>query len=244
LEDGSCTGSSWGQCVATTNTTNGTIVPPTRSGRISTKKGASIKYGRIEVDAKLPSGLWLWPAIWMLPVNSTYGEWPKSGEIDIMESRGNNHTYPTGGNNVISSTLHWGPSLAADAYWKTNYKRMALHSTFSDDFHTFGLEWSEKYLFTFIDSRLAQVGYTKFQQPFWARGDFGPSSSNGTAYVDPWTKTGNDATPFDQDFYLILVCIIESCRVSPLLTCETERCRWWNERMVHRWCSVQALGQR
>lgn len=27
---------------------------------------------------------------------------------------------------------------------------------------------------------------------------------NGTAYVDPWTKTGNASTPFDQPFYLIL----------------------------------------
>jgi len=154
----------------------------------------------------------------MLPVNDTYGPWPKSGEIDIMESRGNNHTYPQGGNNVISSTLHWGPSHDADGYWKTNYKRQALHSTYSDSFHTFGLEWSEKYLFTFIDTRLAQVGYTKFAQPFWSRGDFGPSSSNGTAWVDPWSGPGsNDATPFDQDFYLILVRIIRviSCVYYP-----------------------------
>lgn len=27
---------------------------------------------------------------------------------------------------------------------------------------------------------------------------------NGTAYVDPWTKTGEASTPFDQPFYLIL----------------------------------------
>jgi hypothetical protein len=27
---------------------------------------------------------------------------------------------------------------------------------------------------------------------------------NGTAYVDPWTKSGNPSTPFDQPFYLIL----------------------------------------
>jgi beta-glucanase (GH16 family) len=204
LTSGTCTGTTWSQCVSTTNTTNGTIVQPVRSGRINTKKGATIKYGRVEVDAKLPTGQWLWPAIWMLPVNDTYGPWPQSGEIDIMESRGNNHTYPQGGNNIISSTLHWGPSTDADGYWQTNYKRAALHSTYSDGFHTFGLEWSEKYLFTFIDTRLLQVGYTPFKSPFWTRGNFGVSSANGTAYVDPWSQTGNDATPFDQEFYLIL----------------------------------------
>ena len=36
----------------------------------------------------------LWPAIWMLPVNNTYGPWPMSGEIDLMESRGNGRDYP------------------------------------------------------------------------------------------------------------------------------------------------------
>jgi beta-glucanase (GH16 family) len=204
LESGLCTGNTWDQCVSSTNTTNGTIVNPVKSGRISTKKGASIKYGRIEVDAKLPAGNWLWPAIWMLPVNNTYGPWPASGEIDIVESRGNNHTYPQGGNNIVSSTLHWGPATDADGYWMTNYKRAALHSTYADGFHTFGLEWSEKYLFTFIDTRLLQVGYNTFNKPMWQRGNFGVSSSNGTAYVDPWSWTGNDATPFDQDFYLIL----------------------------------------
>jgi hypothetical protein len=35
----------------------------------------------------------LWPAIWLLPVNSTYGSWPRSGEIDMVESRGNGIRY-------------------------------------------------------------------------------------------------------------------------------------------------------
>lgn len=26
----------------------------------------------------------LWPAIWLLPENNVYGQWPASGEIDIM----------------------------------------------------------------------------------------------------------------------------------------------------------------
>ena len=37
----------------------------------------------------MPSGDWLWPAIWMLPAKHAYGQWPASGEIDIVESRGN-----------------------------------------------------------------------------------------------------------------------------------------------------------
>jgi len=81
-----CTYTSFHDCVATTNTTNGTIVNPVKSARLTTKMGPTIKYGKVEVVAKMPVGDWMWPAIWLLPVNSTYGVWPTSGEIDIAES--------------------------------------------------------------------------------------------------------------------------------------------------------------
>ncbi|KAK0329936.1 hypothetical protein LTR94_034767, partial [Friedmanniomyces endolithicus] len=46
--------------------------------------------------------------------------------------------------------------------------------------------------------------YASFNKPFWQKGNFPPSDSNGTRLVDPWSQTGKDSTPFDQDFYLIL----------------------------------------
>ncbi len=202
--DGTCSSSSLDNCVAITNTTAGSIIPPVRSGRISTKKGATIKYGRVEVTAVLPTGDWLWPAIWMLPVSETYGPWPASGEIDICESRGNNHTHPQGGNNIVSSAIHWGPNSANNGWWRTNGKRSALHTTYGGREHTFGVEWSEKYLFTYVDSRLLQVLYTDFAEPLWKRGNFPLSDINGTRLVDIWSQTGRAATPFDQEFYLVL----------------------------------------
>ncbi|KAF2430320.1 glucan endo-1,3-beta-D-glucosidase [Tothia fuscella] len=201
---GICSSDKFANCVTSTNVTNGSIINPVKSGRISTRIGPKIKFGRIEVTAQLPAGDWLWPAIWMLPVDSKYGPWPRSGEIDIMESRGNNHTYRQGGNNIVSSTLHWGPNPANDGWWTNNVKRMALHTTYSKGFHTFGLEWSEKYLFTYIDTRLLQVMYSHFEEPLFARGHFPLSDSNGTKLDDPWSHTGRVNTPFDEDFYLIL----------------------------------------
>ena len=49
------------------------------SGKLTTVTSYSMKYGRVEVKAKLPKGDWLWPAIWMLPRHNEYGEWPASG---------------------------------------------------------------------------------------------------------------------------------------------------------------------
>lgn len=42
-------------------------INPVQSARISTAGRFHIKYGRVEVEAKLPVGDWLWPAIWLLP---------------------------------------------------------------------------------------------------------------------------------------------------------------------------------
>lgn len=202
--DGTCSSDILTNCVSITNLSSNAIVQPVKSARINTKVGGTIKYGRVQVTAKMPVGDWLWPAIWMLPVNDTYGPWPLSGEIDIAESRGNNHTYAQGGNNIVSSALHWGPNPANDAWWRTNNKRQALHTTYAQSEHTFGLEWSQKYLFTWVDNILLQVLYTNFNEPLWKRGGFPSFDSNGTRLADAWSQTGHASAPFDQEFYLIL----------------------------------------
>ena len=60
------------------------VVRQYTSGRLHSVQ-ASLR-GRITVNAKIPSGHGLWPAIWMLPATDSYGGWAASGEIDIMEA--------------------------------------------------------------------------------------------------------------------------------------------------------------
>ena len=52
------------------------------TGGIFTKGKFAIRYGKVEVRAKLEAAQGVWPAIWMLPEK---GSWPDAGEIDIME---------------------------------------------------------------------------------------------------------------------------------------------------------------
>ena len=80
-------------CSAVSNATAGTVINPVQSARLTTQNSASIRYGRVEIRAKMPNGDWLWPAMWMLPTQNVYGDWPLSGEIDIVESRGNGLRY-------------------------------------------------------------------------------------------------------------------------------------------------------
>jgi len=58
------------------------------SARLVTRGKTYFTYGKIEIRAKLPSGVGVWPAIWMLGKNITEVGWPKCGEIDIMEHVG------------------------------------------------------------------------------------------------------------------------------------------------------------
>lgn len=49
----------------------------------------------------------------MLPKHNHYGTWPASGEIDILEARGNvPGSYEYGCSNRVGSTLHWGNDMS------------------------------------------------------------------------------------------------------------------------------------
>ncbi|KAF7712667.1 Glucan endo-1,3-beta-D-glucosidase [Penicillium ucsense] len=212
--DGTCTYSvqrtstlaDWSPCEVYSNTTSGQILPPVRSARLTTKGKKTIKYGRVEVVAKLAKGDWLWPAIWMMPEDSVYGEWPKSGEIDIVESRGNDAQTYSLGNNIVTSTLHWGTTYLNDAYLKSTSDWGAQRTKYGEGYHTYGLEWTEDYLFTWLDGRLRQVLYFDFTKnvDMWTYGGFAGSTVNKTVPSNPWSGSTRKNTPFDQEFYLIL----------------------------------------
>ncbi|WP_300343125.1 glycoside hydrolase family 16 protein [Fusobacterium sp.] len=114
------------------------------STRLITKGKKDFLYGRIEVTAKLPSGRGTWPAIWMMPTNSQYGEWPKSGEIDIMEHVG----YEEG---IVHGTVH-----TEKYYWvKSNQKGNQIEiSDATKDFHTYSLEWTPNIIKMYKDDSL------------------------------------------------------------------------------------------
>lgn len=109
----------------------------------------------------------------MMPEDSVYGDWPASGEIDLAESRGNNgdeYADVGGRDSLISamvaigstmsvctsanSSQHWGPIPSVDAFWRTDGKHNVRRTDYSNQYYTYGLEWSEKYIFTYINSRL------------------------------------------------------------------------------------------
>lgn len=198
-----CTGNEFWGCARTGSINN--PFNPIQSASIRTAETFSFKYGRMEVRAQLPRGDWIWPAIWLLPLNQQYGEWPASGEIDIMESRGNSASYQPGGVNQFGSTIHFGPFAAYNGHqWLSTGYTLQNGALLSDDFHTYGLYWDATGLYTYIDedsNRVLQKNWTT-QGTLWNQFQYWQNEN----YANPWT-TGNGgsiASPFDQEFYIIL----------------------------------------
>jgi beta-glucanase (GH16 family) len=175
-----------------------TIINPITSAKLSTINSVSINRGRVEVVAKLPTGDWLWPAIWLLPRDSVYGQWPKSGEIDIMESYGNRATLNSAyGSNMVGSTLHWGPTFPLNS-WNRTHEMSSLKDNidYAKGFHTYGLLWTRDRMITYIDDPRNIIMNIPLHD-FFTLGQFPNSVPN------PWTN-GSKAAPFDQEFYLMI----------------------------------------
>lgn len=115
----------------------------TSSRMVTTNKGDWL-YGRFEIKAKLPAGKGTWPAIWMLPTDWAYGDWPKSGEIDIMEHVG----YDPGNVHISAHTEAY--------YFKINTQKTSTKKVdnISSAFHLYRLDWTPYALRGYIDDML------------------------------------------------------------------------------------------
>lgn len=114
------------------------------SARIKTKGIFAQKYGRFEARMKMPWGPGLWPAFWMLGENIDQVSWPKCGEIDIMEYRGQEP-------NLVHGTIH-GPGYSGGASITKSFG--FTNDRFDTDFHLYAVEWGEDYIDFYVDNNL------------------------------------------------------------------------------------------
>ena len=162
------------------------------SGRIKTRAadGSALfnqKYGRFEFRAKLPTGQGVWPALWMLPQKDTYGTWAASGEIDVLEARGQNP-------HEILGTLHYGSRWPENEHSGETY-HLPDKGTIAD-FHVYAIEWEPGAIRWFFDGKQYAA-----QSSWWSSGKNdkeGGVAPENESELDPWPA------PFDHEFYLIM----------------------------------------
>ncbi|KAE9401348.1 concanavalin A-like lectin/glucanase [Gymnopus androsaceus JB14] len=148
-------------CSAVSNATAGTVINPVQSARLTTMGSSSIRYGRVEVKAKMPKGDWVRYALPILTLC------------------------------LLTWICSFGGNM--DATMKT-------YSYFTQRRKT------PTFMRMYVDSRLKSLLFLKLNKPFFERGDFPSVVQNGSQsemLQNPWVN-GTNATPFDQEFYLIL----------------------------------------
>ena len=113
------------------------------SGRVNTQGKHDFKYGLFEAKVKVPKGQGFLPAFWMMPTNENlYGQWPRCGEIDIMEVLGNKTDTSYG-------TIHYGNPHSES---QGNYT--LEKGSFSEEYHTFQVEWQPGKIKWYVDGNL------------------------------------------------------------------------------------------
>jgi len=105
---------------------------------------ANFIYGRMEIRAKIPEhkGNGLWPALWMLGSTIHINGWPECGEIDIME-------YVSFEPNQVHFSIHSVANNHKDGTQVTSGP--VLLETIEEEFHNYGILWTDKYLKFYID---------------------------------------------------------------------------------------------
>ena len=113
------------------------------SARLVSKYKGDWLHGKMEIRAKTASSKGTWSAIWMLPTDNEHGNWPKSGEIDIMEHVGYNP-------DTIFGTVH---TESFNHNIGTEVGDQLFIPDADEAFHVYAVEWEADKIDFFIDDK-------------------------------------------------------------------------------------------
>ncbi len=114
------------------------------SARLVTKNKGDWTYGRLAIRAKIPTGKGLWPAGWILPTKNMYGDWPKSGEVDILEAVGFSPDSAFG-------SVH---TQRYNGMFGTQRSASLIVPNLSTQFHNYEIVWTPEKIDFYIDNKL------------------------------------------------------------------------------------------
>lgn len=94
--------------------------------------------------------------------------------------------------------MHWGPDFFTNQFQKTHAEYSIPSGTLADDFHTYGVYWDDKKIYTYLDNdanKILNVDHSA--QSYWQKAGIADRAN-------PWQYSKNKCAPFDTKFYLIL----------------------------------------
>ena len=144
-------------------------------------------YGKFEFRAKVPWGAGLWPALWLLPQDDSYGGWAASGEIDVMEIVGEKP-------HEVLNSIHFGSTYPKRSLI-THVHKLPGGSTVAD-WHVYTVEWEPGEIRFYVDGV-----HTSTCDHWWScskNKDGVGREATRAADINRWPA------PFDQPFYLVM----------------------------------------
>jgi len=160
-------------------------------------------FGVFEWRAKLPAGVGMWPALWMLGSNFPTVGWPACGEIDVVENNGATPTW-------VQGSLHWGTSGEVSRTATTNF----ISPDSVTNWHTYDLLWKIGTIQFFVDGHLYET-QTGLGSPFNAPYFFIMNLAVGGTYVGQPSSNSNSVnnikagTTFPQEMLVEYVRVYE-----------------------------------
>jgi len=106
------------------------------SVRMNTLSTFTQAYGRFEARIQVPIAAGLWPAFWLEGANISKVGWPRCGEVDIVESNGQDP-------DVVQGYAH--------ALHNNHNGYFTLPRPLSAGFHVYGVDWNPQGITWFVD---------------------------------------------------------------------------------------------
>lgn len=156
------------------------------SARLTTKDRLSFGYGRAEARLRLPRGAGLHPAFWLLGSDIDTVDWPRSGEVDVVETIGDAQFIHNGAIGPTTDGVEY--KLAGS---------VPIDPAFVDEFHTYWVQRAPGVVTMGVDDRTTTVFRAEdlsadqqwvFDKPFYLL--------LNVAVGGTWPGPADDSTPF------------------------------------------------
>ncbi|XP_061400911.1 gram-negative bacteria-binding protein 3-like [Musca vetustissima] len=168
------------------------LVPPYISAQFTSKYKFAFKYGRVEVRAKMPQAMWVYPQLWLQPNYPRYGNTKLyySGQMRIGQTRDDGPKKDLITGLVINTKPDW------------YYLLLCINGTtqnLSDEFHTYEMLWTPDVItFSLDNTEYCRFEVNSEEESFRNR-KVGWSKMPNRNYLQRGTKWA----PFDEEFYLL-----------------------------------------
>ncbi|OZJ02270.1 hypothetical protein BZG36_05155 [Bifiguratus adelaidae] len=177
-----CTGTMWSDCMRTSNSTNGTIINPVQSARLTTRNSVSINRGKVEIVAKFPKGTL---------------HWGPSSDLDrwymTTNTYSNQHNDYTQGYHTFS--LEWTDTYTMT--WVDSPLRQNLYVDLTKEFWNRGYFPLSYQNGSAIVNPWSSTGSPSFDQEFYLILDVAVGGTNGW-FPDSLNKPWVDNSPIAQ----------------------------------------------